>query len=107
MKTGKLFYIVTISTMTPTITAGRVTAETWSTPVERRASVEQVDGTRYLNANELADREVYKIELWDEGWSNNIRIVYDSKTLYPICPVTRSADRSCRTMAKIIVATKT
>lgn len=105
MKTGKLFDQVTIQTLTTTVTSGDA-SEAWSAGTECRAGVTQIDGSRYLAGNELVDREVFEIELWDYSWSSNIRILYDSKYLYPIRPVMRNADKSNRGVVKILAATK-
>lgn len=105
MQTGRLFDIITIQTLSSSDSSGDIT-ETWSTGTQCRASVRQVDGARYMSMSELVDREVYEIELWDNSWSSNIRIVLGSKTLYPIRPVMRNADGSYRGVVKIVAATK-
>ena len=105
MKTGKLFEHITIKTLTSTENSGDIT-ESWDEGRYVRASVKQVDGTRYLTAGELVDREVYEIQLWDYSWGSNIQIVYGDKVLYPIRPVQRNPDKSFRSIVKIIAATK-
>jgi head-tail adaptor len=105
MRTGKLFDIIVIKTMTTTTTSGdRV--ETWDSGVTARASVKQIDGTRYLAGQELIDRRVYEILLWGNNWGNNIKIEYEGLTLWPIRPVQENDDRSMRDVVKIIAATK-
>jgi head-tail adaptor len=105
MKTGSMFQNITIKTLTTTVTGGD-SVETWSAGDAVRANVEQVDGTRYLKENELIDRAVYKIELWDNDYSDNIKIEYSGLTLYPVRPLTKNADKSTRVVVKIIAATK-
>ena len=105
MNTGTLNRIITISTLSISESSGDVT-ETWSTPVSVRARVTQVDGTRYLKENELIDRALYKIELWNNSYSDNIRIVYGSLTLYPIRPITCNAGESKLNEIVILAATK-
>ena len=96
---------ITIYTLTTTVSSGDVT-ETYDAGVSAKASVVQIDGTRYLKEEELVDRAVYSVECFDNSYSNNIKITYGSLTLYPIRPWTKNADRSTRTIAKIIMATK-
>ena len=105
MKTGRLFDHITISTLTTSESGGDVT-ESWSTGTTVRASVKQIDGTRYLSQEELVDREVYEIETWDKALGSNIRITYGSLMLYPIRPPVVNADHSSRGVVKIIAATK-
>jgi len=105
MRTGRLSQQVTIKTLTTSVSGGDVT-ETLSSGVTVRASVRQIDGTRYLKMEELVDKEVYEIITWDKSLGNNIQITYGSKTLYPIRPPTVSSDRSSRGVVKIIAATK-
>jgi len=106
MRTGKLFYSIVIKTLTSSLDSHQDASEVWDAGVSARASVTQIDGTRYLNEQELIDKEVYEIELWDNGWSSNIKIEYNGKTLYPIRPPARNADKSGRAVFKIIAATK-
>ena len=105
MKTGKLFEIIKIHTLTSTENGGDVT-EVWDEGTECRAKVTQIDGSRYLMASELVDKEIFEIELWDNDWSSNIAITYLGKTLYPIRPVMRNADASKRNIVKILAAIK-
>jgi head-tail adaptor len=105
MNTGRMFQNIIIKTLTTTVTGGD-SVETWSIGDSVRAHVEQVDGTRYLKENELIDRAVYKIELWDNDYSDNIKIEYEGMILYPVRPLTKNADRSTRVVVKIIAATK-
>jgi hypothetical protein len=103
MKWG--FQTVIIKTLTTTVTEGDA-VESWDTGVTARASVTQVDGARYLKEEELVDRSVYKVELWDNSYSNNIKMEYGDLTLYPIRPWTKNDDRSTRVVGTIIMATK-
>jgi head-tail adaptor len=106
MNTGQYSRIITISTLTTSESAGDTT-EIWSTPVSVRASIEQVDGTRYLKEDELVDRAVYKIKLWDNSYSVNIRIVYNTLTLSPIRPIKiNPGSNSKLNEAEIICAVK-
>jgi len=105
MNTGAYNRIITISTCTTTESGGDVT-ETWSTPVSVRASVEQVDGTRYLKEDELIDRAVYKVKLWDNSYSDNIRAVYGALTLYPIRPITKNPGTSFLNECIMLMAVK-
>jgi hypothetical protein len=105
MNTGKYNRIITISTLTTSESSGDVT-ETWSTPVSTRASVEQIDGTRYLKEDELIDRAVYKVKLWDNSYSDNTRVVYGTLTLYPIRPITRNPGTSFLNECVILMAVK-
>lgn len=105
MKTGELNRVITISTKSETESSADVT-EVWSTPVSVRAKVTQVDGSRYSVDSELIDRALYKIECWDNNYSDNIRIVYDSLTLYPIRPITRKYENSSLKECSILAAVK-
>ena len=96
---------ITIYTCTTTVSGGDVT-ETWDDGVTAKADIVQIDGTRYLKEDELIDRAVYRVECFDNSYSNDIKIVFGSLTLYPLRPWTKNADRSTRTVAKIIMATK-
>jgi hypothetical protein len=88
------------------VTTGGDTVETWDAGVTRRAKITQIDGTRYLAVDQLIDREVYKIELWDNAIAANIKITFGTKTLYPIRPVLRNPDCSMRDIVTVIMATK-
>jgi hypothetical protein len=105
MRVGQLNHIVTLYTMTSATTGGD-TVETWDAGVQRRAKVTQIDGTRYLAVEQLVDREVYRVELWDNTIAANVKVVFGTKTLYPIRPVLRNPDRSMRDVVTIIMATK-
>jgi head-tail adaptor len=105
MNTGTLNKTITIHTLTRTVTAGDA-SESWSAGDTVRASVRQIDGTRYLKAEELIDREVYEIMTWNNSYGNNLKITYGSKTLYPLRPPTINQDASTREIIKIIAATK-
>jgi head-tail adaptor len=105
MNSGQYNRLITISTCTTSETSGDVT-ESWSTPASARASVEQIDGSRYLKDNELIDRAVFKIKLWDNSYSDNIRIVYGTLTLYPIRPLTRNPGTAMVNEVTILCAVK-
>jgi hypothetical protein len=105
MKTGRLFDTITVKTLTTSVATGDA-SESWSAGTQVRADVKQIDGTRYLMAGELVDREVYEISLWDASYSPNIKIEFEGKTLYPIRPVMRNPDKSYRKIVTIIAATK-
>ena len=96
---------IVIKTLTSTRNEGDV-IETWDDGVTVRASVIQIDGTRYLKEEELIDRAVYRVECFDNSYSNNIKIEYGSLTLFPIRPWTKNSDRSMRVIGTIIMATK-
>lgn len=105
MNTGLFTTNVTLQTMTASVDSGD-RDETWDAGVSRRVDIKQIDGTRYLAVEQLTDREVYRVRLWDHDIAPNIRIVYGSKTLYPIRPVLRNTDRSLRNVVTLIMATK-
>jgi hypothetical protein len=105
MNSGKLNRIITISTKSESDSGGDIT-ETWGTAVTVRASVTQIDGTRFLKEGELVDRALYKIECWDNAYSDNIKIVYGSLTLYPIRPITKNAGGSGLNECVIYAAVK-
>ncbi|HUX56215.1 MAG TPA: head-tail adaptor protein [Bacteroidales bacterium] len=104
MKWGK--DSITIYTLTTTTDASEDVTETWDDGVTVSASVVQIDGARYVKEEELIDKAVYRVECFDNSYSNNIKIVFGSLTLFPIRPWTKNADRSMRSIAKIIMATK-
>ena len=104
MRTGKLNKTITLKYLTTTLSGGDVT-ETW-TGVTIRASVEQIEGTRYLKEDELVDRKVYRIITWDKEYGMNLQITYGSETLYPIRPPMVNSDGSNRGILTIIAATK-
>lgn len=93
MKTGKLNRWITITTFSEVVASGDVTV-TWGDPEDVRASVTQVDGTRFTREGELVDKAFYKIICWDNGYSDNIKIEYDNQTLYPVRPITRNEGSS-------------
>ncbi len=106
MRIGDLNRNITIQTYSETESSGDITPS-WTTGVAVRARVTMIDGTRYLKDEELTDRTVYKIELWDNSYSDNIRIVYGTQTLYPIRPITRNPGKgSMLTEITIIAAAK-
>ena len=81
--------VITIAEYAETVTAGDV-SQGYGTTAEVRCKITQVDGARFLKEDELIDRALWKIECWDEGWSNNIKIVFEGQTLYPVRPPTRN-----------------
>jgi head-tail adaptor len=106
MDTGKLNRFITIQTLISTEVDGH-SSESWSDADTVRASVVQVDGSRYLKEEELIDRAVYKIICWDNGYSDNIRIGLGSENLFPIRPITRNPGSSNLNEIVIVAATKT
>lgn len=105
MNPGELNRIISIETATETLAAGR-TSVTWGSPVSVRAKVTQIDGTRYLSEDELKDKAVYKFLLWDNGYSDNIRITYGTLVLTPIRPLTKNPGTANMNEVTIIAATK-
>jgi hypothetical protein len=105
MNTGKYDRIISIQTKSESESSGDIT-ETWGAAVSVRARVTQVDGTRYLEQGELIDRAVYKLELWDNSYSDNIKITYGSIVMYPIRPITRNPGTSFLNEIVILAATK-
>lgn len=105
MRTGILNRQITIQTLTTSVSSGDVT-ETWSSGVTVRASVKQIDGSRFINIAELVDKCVYEIKLWNNSYGNNLKITYGLLTLYPIRPPTINPDRSGRDIMTILAATK-
>jgi len=106
MRTGILNRQITIQHLTTTTDASADATETWNTDAVVRASVEQMDGSRFMNVDELVDKAVYKIRLWDNSYGVNIRIVYGLLTLYPFKPPTVNPDRSGRDIMTIYATTK-
>lgn len=108
MNTGSLNRIISITTLTETVSSGDVTqVETVLTGV--RAKVRQIDGSRFMDSDELKDKVVYELRIWDNAstpYSDNIKITYDSKYLYPIRPITRNPGTSNLNELIIIAATK-
>lgn len=105
MKTGDLNRVIGISTKSESTTTGDVT-ETWGTAASVRAKITQIDGTRFMNEAELVDRAVYKIELWDNSYSDNIKITWGSIVMFPIRPITRNPGKSKVNEIVIYAATK-
>jgi hypothetical protein len=103
MHTGKLNSIILIQTLSESTSSGDVT-QSWSAGVTVRAAATQIDGTRYLKDDELVDKGLFKFELWDNSYSENIRIVYEGKTLYPIRPITRNPGRGSMLCEIVILA---
>ena len=104
MRTGELNRTITISQKSESTTDGDV-VESWSTPANVRAKVIQIDGTRFLSEEELIDKALYKIETWYGGWSDNIKIVFEGKTLTPIRPITVTDSLKSKMNECIIYAT--
>jgi head-tail adaptor len=104
MRTGQLDRNITIQTITNTVSSGDVT-QVLSTGVTVRANVKQIDGSRYMNIEELVDKQVYEIVLWDNGYGHNLKITYGSLTLYPIRVIV-NPDPSTRDVMTIIAVTK-
>jgi len=105
MNPGELNRIITITELTETVSAGDVVSVPGSAATIR-AKVTQVDGTRFLKEDELIDRAVYKIQCWDNSYTNNMEIGFEGKTLYPIRPLTKNPGTSNLTEVIIICATK-
>jgi hypothetical protein len=105
MNTGALNRLITIKTYSETVSSGDVTGA-WSAGETVRAKVTQVDGTRFVREDELIDRAVYRIECFDNSYSDNIQITYGTLTLYPVRPITRNPGRSNMNEIVIIAATK-
>lgn len=104
MKTGELNRIVTISSLTEVTVNGDVTA-TWS-GVDVRAKVTQVDGSRFFKDEELKDVATYKIECFDNSYPDNIKLIYNGVTLFPIRPITRNPGKSNLNELVIYASTK-
>jgi hypothetical protein len=100
---GELNKTIAITTLTETVSSGDVT-QVDSLVEVIRAKVTQLDGSRYVNADELIDRALYKIECWDNNYSNNIKITYGNLVLYPIRPVTRNRSNGSKLNEIIILA---
>lgn len=106
MKTGRLDSTISIYELTTTTDSSGDITETWTLSGTVRASVTQVDGSRYLNIAELVDKVLYKIETWNNSYGTNLRIVYGDLTLYPVRPPTINSDRSGRDVIQILATTK-
>lgn len=105
MNTGELNRTITIQTLVITQVDGHDT-ESWSEAEIVRAKVTQIDGSRYLKEDELTDRQVYRIECWDNNYSDNLRIGYGDLNLIPIQPILKNEGRSFLNEVVIIAATK-
>lgn len=105
MNPGQLNRTITIQTLVVTEVDGHST-ESWSLAETVRAKVTQIDGSRYLKDDELTDKQVYKIECWDNNYSDNIRIGYGTLNLIPIKPITKNPGTSALNEVVIIAATK-
>jgi hypothetical protein len=105
MTIGELDRIITVSTLTMSESGGDA-SESWGVAVSTRAKVTEIDGSRYLKDDELIDKNVLKFEFWDNSYGQNIRIVYDSKTYYPVRPVKKVRDDSYLTICEVIASTK-
>lgn len=106
MRTGELNSVISIYELSTTTDSSGDITETWALAATVRASVTQLDGSRFLNIAELVDRVVYKIITWDYDYAVNIRIVYGLLTLYPMRPPTINKDRSGRDIITIYAVTK-
>ena len=106
MNPGELNQTISIETSTSTTIAGR-SSMSWGAPVTGiRAKVEQIDGTRYLKEEELIDKALYRIKLWDNAYSDNIRITWGALILTPIRPLTRNPGNSNMNEVVILAACK-
>lgn len=103
MSFNEYTYTIGISTKSESVSSGDVT-ETWGAVVSVSAKVTQVDGTRYLEGAELVDRQVYKIELFDNGYINDIKITYGALMLYPLRPITKNLGKGSMCNEIIIIA---
>jgi hypothetical protein len=106
LKTGRLNSTISIYELTTTTDSSGDITETWTLSGTVRASVKQVDGSRYLNIAELVDKVIYRIETWNNSYGTNLKIVYGSLTLYPVRPPTINSDRSGREVIQILATTK-
>jgi head-tail adaptor len=105
METGKLNEWITITTFSEVVTSGDV-AVTWGDPEAIRASVRMVDGQRFMREGELVDKVIYKIECWDNAYTDNIKIEYEGQTLYPVRPIMRNEGASNLNELIIYASTK-
>ena len=106
MKTGTLNSTISIYELsTATDSSGDIT-ETWTLAGTVRASVKQIDGSRFVNVAELVDKVIYKIVTWNNSYAANLKIVYGDLTLYPMRPPTINTDRSGREVITIYGVTK-
>jgi hypothetical protein len=104
MNTGQYNRIISIQTLSTSVDASGDITETWGTAASVRAKVTQIDGSRYINESELIDRAVYKLELWDNSYSDNLKITYGSIVMYPIRPITRNAGVGSKLNEIVILA---
>jgi len=105
MDTGSLNQLITIQTLVITQTNGHDT-ESWSEAEVVRANIVQIDGSRYLKEDELTDRQVYRIKVWDNNYSDNLRIGYGTLNLIPIQPIIKNPGKSFLNEVIIVAATK-
>jgi head-tail adaptor len=106
MNPGILNRIITIQTSVDTETNGH-SEMSWSVAETVRANVTQIDGSRFVNDEELKDRVIYKIICWDNGYDNNIRIGLDNLILFPVKPITANPGSSNLSEIVIYACTKT
>jgi len=101
-------WIISITEHAESVSAGYVTeGYTGTIYSDIHCSVTQIDGTRLLKEDELIDRQLYKIECFYEGWTNNIQILFEGKYLYPVRPITINPDKlSLVPVCQIYAATK-
>lgn len=103
MKLGDLNRIISIQTKSESEPGGDV-IETWGTAASVRARVTQIDGSRYMESNELIDRAVYKIECWDNSYDDDIKITFGTIVMYPIRPITRNPGGGSKLNEIVILA---
>lgn len=84
---------VLIQTITSTVTGGD-TVETLNVGDTVRCHIHQISGTRFVNNPELVDKVIYKIECFDNSYSDNIVITYNAMKLRPIEPIIRNRGES-------------
>lgn len=106
MKTGTLNSTISIYELSTATDASGDITETWTLAGTVRASVKQIDGSRFINVAELVDKVVYKIVTWNDNYAVNLKIVYGDLTLYPMRPPTINPDRSGREVITIYGVTK-
>ena len=106
MKTGTLNSTISIYELSTATDASGDITETWTLAGTVRASVKQLDGSRFINVAELVDKVIYKIVTWNNNYGVNLRIIYGDLTLYPMRPPTINTDRSGREVITIYGVTK-
>lgn len=106
MKTGTLNSTISIYELSTATDASGDITETWTLAGTVRASVRQIDGSRFINVAELVDKVIYKIVTWNNNYGVNLRIIYGDLTLYPMRPPTINTDRSGREVITIYGVTK-